>query len=318
MIKGTREERLALAKKEKFIVDTIFPAGELHLIGGASGAGKTTWLLQWLKDWSEGKDVFGFKSYPCAYVYIMFDRGLMSTHRTMERLKMAEWNLPAYPIEDVVMKDNYTIEKIMERFPQAELYIIEGFQGLLPDTGRGVSQNKAEMKWVIELRRKVLSKGKTVIGITHNPKMKTGESYESARSNFLGSNSLIGCTSTLVSFEVPAHTQPVEGGAKRKPIETDEREVVIRGRDFKNIHQLWTRDDRGRFKPMEEQEGEVNMETWLMYRSDLQYTGTQDFINHAKKLGMSARWAEEWIADRMEDGTITRVSKGKYMKRKPQ
>jgi AAA domain len=314
VIKGTRDERRELKKREKFIVDVIFPAGELHLIGGGSGAGKTTWLLQWLKDWSEGKPVFGYKSHPCPYVYVTFDRGLLSTHRTMERLGMEDWDFPSYPIEDIVTKGEYTIDRIMARFPEAELYVIEGFQGLLPDTTRGTSQNKAEMTWVIELRRKVLSKGKTLIGITHNPKMKAGESYESARSNFLGSNSLIGCTSTLVSFQSPAHTQPPPGQGATRPVETDEREVIIRGRDFPNIHQLWSRDSRGRFVPIEHEEEAINMEVWLDRRGGQEVIRTKDFITQGAKYGMADATVERWIKDQVDAGTLRRIRTGTYNK----
>lgn len=38
-------------RDDEFIIDSILPKYELHLIGGPPGAGKTTWLFQFIEDW---------------------------------------------------------------------------------------------------------------------------------------------------------------------------------------------------------------------------------------------------------------------------
>lgn len=307
---GTLKERQKLKAKRKYVVETIFPAGAVHLIGGGSGSGKTTWLLQWLKDWTEGKNVFGFRSFPCSYVYVSFDRGLDDTQQTLERLGMGNWDIPAYPVEDLGLLDP-SLEAIMKRFPEVELFVIEGFQSVIPDVGKGQSQNKADMLWMSRLRKKFLSQGKTVIGITHNPKLKVGEAFESARSNFLGSNSLLACTSTLVSAGMP------EGA----PPDADERLIVLRGRQFKDIRQSWVLDSKGRFDRITTPEAEaqhVNMDVWLTRKKDTEVIETKEFQEYGRRLGMCEATVKRWIKKQVDDGTLTKIRTGTYRRGKIQ
>lgn len=308
MMKGTREKRIRLRQDEKYIVEAILPAGELHLVGGASGIGKTTWLLQWLRDWSEGKPIWGHESFPCPFVYISFDRGVLTTDRTLRRIGMEDWDFPAYDVSELGLVD-YEIWDIVKRFPDARLFVIEGFQALLPDTSKGRGQNKEEMLWSVEVRRKILSQGITIIGITHSPKMKQGEAYASTRSRFLGSNSLLASTGTLISFDVPEDSK-----AARKPSGTDERQVLIEGPNFRQMTLYYSRGDDGRFVPMEEAHEKVNFDVFLDALSEAEDVTRKQL--EALASGMSAPQVTRWIRDAVTDGMLERVKHGVYRKRK--
>ncbi len=309
MMKGTREKRIRLRQDEKYIVEAILPAGELHLVGGASGIGKTTWLLQWLRDWSEGKPIWGHESFPCPFVYISFDRGVLTTDRTLRRIGMEDWDFPAYDVSELGLVD-YEIWDIVKRFPEARLFVIEGFQALLPDTTKGRGQNKEEMLWSVEVRRKILSLGITIIGITHSPKMKQGEAYASTRSRFLGSNSLLASTGTLISFDVPEDSKNA-----RKPSGTDERQVLIEGPNFRQMTLHYSRGNDGRFVPMEEAHQKIKFDVFVEALEGIEEISKKEL--EALAPGVSSTAVKNWINALIDDGTLERTkARGVYKKRK--
>jgi RecA-family ATPase len=193
------ESRLAhrerLRTKERFIVDTIFPAGALHVIGGPSGIGKTTWLLQSLHEWEQGKPILGFPSHPCKWVYVSLDRSLLDGDRTLRRIGLADWNIPMYSIEEICERDTVTkritvepdLFMVANRFEDVELIVVEGLQGFLPDIKRGQTQNKAEQLWMVKIRDEILNTGKTIIATTHSPKAEDNTKSANNRKAFLGS-----------------------------------------------------------------------------------------------------------------------------------
>jgi hypothetical protein len=102
----------------------------------------------------------------------------MDGDRTLRRVGLGEWDAPMFAMEDVIPRNAQkeidlgpTIYQIVNRFPDIDLYVIEGLQAFLPNTARGQTQNKAEQVWCLKLRDKVLNKGKTIIAVTHSPKM---------------------------------------------------------------------------------------------------------------------------------------------------
>ena len=236
-----REEHKAT---ERWLVDPIFPAGAMHLIGGASGSMKTTWLLQQLWEWEQGLPLFGkYKSNPCPWVYITNDRSSRDTNRTLQRLGYHKWGFVEHAIEDLLpsikvpgMNDIEMIGKVPDfwqhifpKFPWAELFVIEGLSSLLPDIDKGRSQNKQEQIWGINIRKYLGPTNKTIIATTHSPKVQAASGMSTDdRSKFLGSQALIGGCSTMVFIE--------------KDPKTDKRAVKIMGRNFSDINATYTPD----------------------------------------------------------------------------
>lgn len=58
----------------EFLIDPILPQGQIHILAGASTAGKTTLLFQMLHCFQQGRTIIGFPSFPCPFVYIGADR----------------------------------------------------------------------------------------------------------------------------------------------------------------------------------------------------------------------------------------------------
>lgn len=296
-VKANTPSRMAYRKQlraaQRFLIDPILPAGALHLIGGPSGIGKTTWMLQLLKDWSEAKRILGqYESHPVPWVYISCDRSTSETDATLKRIGLQDWDCPVYAIEEIA--DEPSIEVIINRFPKAELYVIEGLQSLLPD-GRG-NQNRADMIWAMKVRKQLLAKGKTIIGTTHSPKKKWGEQFGDGRSSFLGSASLHACFSTMISFDLPKSARE-----SKVPVETDDREITIMGRNFRDIHVNYTRDSSGRFTLMDSAiEAEIAFDTFFSLIPAGKDVTSKELQAKAKQYGMSRASLFRWLQEQLE------------------
>ena len=291
---------------QRFLVDTILPSGALHLIGGPSGIGKTTWMLQLLKDWSEGRKILGsYESHPVPWVYISCDRSTSETDATLNRIGLGDWDCPVFAIEEVA--DEPSIEVIINRWPNAELYVIEGLQSLLPD-GKG-NQNRADMIWAMKVRKGLLAKGKTIIGTTHSPKSEWGKHMRDGRSGFLGSASLHACFSTMILFDLPQSARE-----SKVPVVTDDREITVMGRNFRDFKVGYTRDSRGRFVPLtqtSEIEAEIAIDTFFSLIPAGKTFPTKELEAKAKQYKMSRRkmfyWLEDLLApEKDEKGNIIR------------
>ncbi len=247
-----REVREALRANETFIVDRVFPSGSLHIITGPSGIGKTTWLLPMMREWAEGRPILGHASHPCDWVYVALDRGILDTDRTMRRLNIHDWDAPVYSMEEIIAKDSNgritaepTIFQITSKFPNAKLIVLEGLQGFLPNTGKGQSQNKADQLWCMQIRDRILNKGKTIIAVNHSPK---SAEYANDRENMLGSQALIGAASTIIRFDTPLDPNTGKSRGMSGQQQTDERLVTVMGRDFPNMYLSYSRASNGAFE----------------------------------------------------------------------
>lgn len=302
------EFRKKLRIEESFLIDPILPRGTMNLIGGPSGIGKSTWLFQTLYDWSHGRPVLGkYKSTPCPFVYVSMDRGVLETDRTLRRLGYGDWDIPIYSIEDLANEAD--LEVVFDRFPNIELFVIEGLQAALPD-GKG-SQNRQEMRWAISLRRKILNKGKTMLATTHSPKSQIDTAH--ARSNFLGSVSLHACFGTMISFDIPESAREASKGGKR--VKTDNREVLIQGRDFPDIRIDYTRDPTGRFRLMDEDlDGEIKMDSWFADLPIGTKLTTKLLEMRARSSKVSRATLFRWLDEMMKIRKLNRPARGIYFK----
>ena len=90
-----------MAMADNFLVDQILPAKEIHLIGGPSGAGKTTLMLQVVQDFSLGKSIFGHPSHPLPFCFISLTRSRFSILSTARKI-----GFPRLPLVAVMEEKN--------------------------------------------------------------------------------------------------------------------------------------------------------------------------------------------------------------------
>lgn len=335
-----------MSQNRRYLVDTIFPTGGLHLLGGPSSAGKTTLLLQTLYAWDRAQAVFGnFQSHPCEWVYVSGDRSLSETNATLDRLGYADWDIPCYAMEDLALRDSGnliseepTIFHVANRFPDAELIVVEGLQAFLPNTQRGQSQNKADQLWMMRIRDQILNPskkflhGRTIIATTHTAKSKQQAGKMDKRNSFLGSAALIGACSTCLSFDSPYDVAQTSGGATKTPVYSDpgERLVTIMGRDFQDIELNYSRDKNGGFVLETSRTGnivkseqtpddkELLLDFKLMAHPAENEVRTVDLKMWAMGAQVNEEFLYKWLRAKIENGVISQLARGRYKRIRPQ
>lgn len=192
---------------DEFLVDGILPANEAHLIGGASGSGKTTWLFQnFLNEFQHGRPVFDHASHPVPYVYVSLDRSRSSVTRTLERLGLAQAITRIVCLEDIPEKC-LTLETViphaLKSYPDAKLIVIEGFALMSGEKTNGYTAVGRLMR---KAARLCTEKQLTIIGICHAPKLKSDEAFQHSREMLLGSVSWAAYSDTIIILNLDEAT----------------------------------------------------------------------------------------------------------------
>lgn len=164
----------------EFLIDVILPKGEVNLVAGPSGAGKTRWLLNLLLDWEMGKPVFGYDSHPVPWVYVGSDRSIKSVERTLSGMGIDPNRIDTIPAWD----KEYNVNQMMDAVDKsgAKLAVIESFGSFVepPENGKQVKA------YISRMSRWCRQKEITVIGVVESPKMKPYERYENPRQRVSG------------------------------------------------------------------------------------------------------------------------------------
>lgn len=192
---------MSQAERPTPIIDVLFPGRRVHLIGGASGAGKTTWLLQTLEQWRQSKPVFGYQSHPCSFAWISYDRDFEDFEETCERMHIdpTTYNFNAPSGSDFKLPLLSYLETFVARNKGVKLLIIEGLSNRTP-LGK-MNDPVVVGSWLREIQFFCRKHDLTIIGVIHAPKMKERDRYKEPRSRLAGCASWPGYSSTAVIIE---------------------------------------------------------------------------------------------------------------------
>jgi hypothetical protein len=200
----------------EYLIDQIFPRNEVHLLGGPSGAGKTTWLFQTLiDDWQQSKPVLGYNSFPVPWVYISGDRSGRSALRTLHRCGYAPGRLRLWSAVDMGRRKLLeAIPEVLKLEPRPQLIVVEGIATMLP---KGMSYNRNEdvAEFLTHLTRGCQLEDLDILGIVHSPKMKEGMRYLNPRERIMGAAAWAGYSETIVLIE-PDEEATTEASSLRK------------------------------------------------------------------------------------------------------
>lgn len=323
------EFREELTINGTWIIDTLLPGGGIHILAGGSGAGKTTWLLQQLYEWSQGRPVLGFAGHPCNWAYISCDRTIRDLSETLKRIGLIKWDAPLYGIGELTdFQQDLTIELIMDHplFVDTKFFIIEGFQVLIPDAPRGKSQNRHEMHWMHQLTDKCMATNKTILAVTHPPKQKSNEKFTSERSNVLGSVSIGATSGTMIWIrQLPVDDDDVKAQGVQSE---DQRHVNIHIRNGKAIDVIYDLDERGRFVNPSMSNGlkatvatsltnsvnHANLDMWLLSQPYREYQRKELVTILGNSFHVSESTVKRWLSGAIERGVMQQLGFGRYAK----
>lgn len=313
-----------------WIIDTLLPTGGVHILAGGSGAGKTTWLLQQLYEWSNGRTVLGFTGHLCNWAYISCDRSLRDIFETLSRLQLESvWEAPLYALEEITdFQNGLSIDTIFNHplFRDTKFFVLEGFQALIPDPPRGMSQNKHEMIWLMQLRDRLAKNDCTILAVTHPPKQKEKEKYISKRSNVLGSVSIGATVGTMIWVDsLPKDDEDVKAQGTQSE---DQRIVSIDLRNAKAIDVIYDIDERGRFvnpsiahglkatvaTSLSNSVSQANLDMWLLSQPHREYQRKELVTILGNSFHISEATVKRWLSSAVERGIVQQTGFGRYSK----
>jgi hypothetical protein len=164
-----------------------FPLGEVSLVGGPSGAGKTHALLRMAEGTRHGRETFGHSTEKREYGILLHDRSSASMRRTCKAGKL--------PIDEVMTRvirltreqqkerPAVVVEAAIQSRPNVKLWILEGLDFWTPEL------HKLDVVGEIldELQRVASRYKVAVVGTLGSPKQKENDRYASGRDQFMGS-----------------------------------------------------------------------------------------------------------------------------------
>lgn len=189
------------ARANAYVIDELFPIHEIHLIAGASGSGKTTWLAQTIEKWQNGEPIFGFASYPKPFIYLSLDRSVDGCERAFDRVGVdyGKWKVMVPEGAERKMRLIDVLRQLCDKHPDTRVFFIEGFASQVRD-GK-VSDYKIVAEFLTELQEFCVTKDITIIGVAHTAKTKEGEGYTDLRQKVLGSVAWAGYSEGIVFIQ---------------------------------------------------------------------------------------------------------------------
>jgi len=280
-----------------YFVDPIWPKRRLNIIAGASGAGKSRWILPQLFALIKGTSVLGKPTTPTKVSYVCCDRTIEDAQSTMIDLGLNPEILPTFSFMDNNLQ--WSMGKVLEMIPQdTELCFVEAIGALVP--GGDINNYSSILKLGRICNLTTKTSGISFMGSTHAPKMKAGEAYARTRDNVIGSSAWPGIAATIVHISEE---------------EDNSRTVTILLRDGPTEVQHLEFDAIGKLVPIDAGLGRILMDNWLKglpSGTDLPTSLIQD---QGVKSKLSPRTVSRWINEKVSDGCLLSVKQGWYKSR---
>lgn len=165
--------------------DGWFPLGDISLIGGASGTGKTTWIFEMLHKQKNGWDVLGHKTFKYTFQVLAYDRGQNAFTRTMRRLRLKPEDIPTtpLPLSFGTGAVQTIINEIEKMNPIPNIIFIEGLDMLIDDANK----KSIVSPFMRNLQAVAAHFHIALICSVGAPKTKRGEDYAAKRDKLSGS-----------------------------------------------------------------------------------------------------------------------------------
>lgn len=174
-----------------------FPKGEVSLIGGSSGAGKTSWAMPLLEKIRKGADIFGHTAKPRDYRVLLHDRSKKAMQRTVKALGLSKEAIDRVirlNTEQQARPPAEILARAMDREPGVECWFVEGLDLWITDP------NKMEVvSPVIDgLQRIATQRDVAVLATVGSPKQRGKDNKYYGRDSLFGSAALARKVETVV------------------------------------------------------------------------------------------------------------------------
>jgi hypothetical protein len=239
-----------------------FPKGDVSLIGGSSGTGKTYWLMTLLEKVRRGTDVWGHTCTARDYRVLMMDRGAKAMRRTLNKL-----NLSAEAKERVIRVTGAqqlagpvaVLNEATERNPGAEAWFIEGLDLWLKEAGKMSEVSKV----LDDIQRLATRRNVAVIASVGSPKEKTAEGRDGER--YRGRDAIFGS----VAWGRKSETIVLISKTDNDPLHDDcPRQYSVLARNGRSEH-FWMDFHNGQLRMVDRPEPQVHVYKGPPSKSDM-------------------------------------------------
>lgn len=181
--------------------DGWFPLGSPSLLGGSSGSGKTTFMLDLCVTQAIGAQFYGHETYKRPYLVLMLDRGKDSHTRTMRRLGFSDNQVPIKFLKAAVDGEasQQIIDMIEQTKPTPQLVFIEGIDMLVSDP----NALEIVMPFMHEIQQIATHYHVAIVGSCGAPKSKPKEGYAAKRDTIFGSAVWSRMSETIITLQYP-------------------------------------------------------------------------------------------------------------------
>jgi hypothetical protein len=193
-----------------------FPRGEVSLVGGPSGAGKTTLMYQLLLAQARKGQFLGHETYGLSFCTMGIDRGAAAHRRTMKRMRFIPDMIPFEGLAlsfdfDAVQQIVVKIESYAAKHSALPAIVfIEGMDILLTKVNDILC-----LSTFLNLLHQVAARYHiAIIGSVGAPKIKVGQGYICLRDNVLGSSAWSRESETMIILQYPQGTPAATKGKR--------------------------------------------------------------------------------------------------------
>ena len=181
--------------------DGWFPLGSPSLVGGSSGTGKTTFMLDLCVSQFRKEQFYGHETFGRKYLVLMLDRGKGSHERTMRRMGFTEDQIKIKFLSACVDGDasQQIIQKIEEEDNIPEMVFVEGMDMLVSDP----NALEVVMPFMHEIQLISEHFHIAIVGSVGAPKTKAREGYIAKRDTIFGSAVWSRMSETVVTMQYP-------------------------------------------------------------------------------------------------------------------
>lgn len=275
-------------------VKNLWPKHRLNLISGASGAGKSRWILPQLYALSEGKPVFDEPTQAVKIAYVCCDRTSEDAKDTIADLGFDPGKLPIYSFMDNEME--WSFANVINLVPAGtQLTFIEAIAALVP--GGNIIDYHAILRLGRQVHKTRRTSGIDFWGSTHTPKLKRGEDFKHTRDNIIGSGAWAGICGTIV------HIHEAESG---------QREIHILPRNAEPRTLYYEFAESGHLIECNLAVGTAILDIWLKAFKPGSTITTEVVLTQAERSKVSRRTAFRWIDEKVNEGVLLKVTKGVY------